>query len=167
MYLESNSYGQVAKALGLNVASVRRYVLNMAKYGKPILPKRRKPKESVMKAKKKSFYTQEPMPTSLKAAQRLIREQRIMLESLLESIDEHFGGAEGSKKKISVLSQQLRKHMAEGYPLPNLADLSIPQGAPITVVLEVLARECAQIRNSVIASKLCPDNTKDATESAE
>lgn len=167
MYQETNSYARVGHALGLNPASVLRYVTNMAKYGQPILPRGQKPKEPVMKAEKNDIQVPEPMPTTLKAAQRLIKEQRIMLESLLESIDEHLGGTVGSKKKISVLSRQLRKHMKEGYPLPNLADLSIPPGAPITVVLEVLARECAQIRSSVIASKLCVSSTKDATGSSE
>ena len=78
-------------------------------------------------------------PKTLKSAERLIQEQRIVLESLLASIDKHLGGADGSEKKISSL----------------------------IVVLETLASECRKIRDSEIESKLSKDSTKADTASGE
>ena len=62
---------------------------------------------------------------------------------------------------------QLRQHIAEGYPLPNLADSPIPAGAPFIVVLETLANECRKIRNSWIESELSKSITKGDTASVE
>ena len=97
----------------------------------------------------------------------MLEEQRIVLESLLESMNKHLGGTEGSKKKISSLTMQLRQHIAAGYPLPDLADSPIPAGAPFIVVLETLANECRKIRNSWIESEFSKSITKDDTVSDE
>ena len=105
-------------------------------------------------------------PKTLKSAERMLEEQRIVLESLLESMNKHLGGTDGSKKKISSLTKQLRQHIAAGYPLPNLADSPIPAGAPFIVVLETLANECRRIRNSLIESESSKSTTKDDTASA-
>lgn len=99
--------------------------------------------------------------------ERLIAQQRIMIESLLESMDKHLGGESGDQKKISSLTQQLRQHIAEGYPLPSLVDSPAPTGAPFIVVLEHLANECLKIRLSANASEHCTSSTKADTASGE
>lgn len=70
-------------------------------------------------------------------------------------------------KKISSLTQQLRQHIAAGYPLPSLVDSPAPTGAPFIVVLEHLANECSKIRLSASESKLCSSGTKADTASEE
>lgn len=39
-------------------------------------------------------------PKTLKSAERMLEEQRIVLESLLESMNKHLGGTDGSKKRF-------------------------------------------------------------------
>ena len=149
------SYTQAARVCNISAADVRRYVQNMAKFGVPLLPRGR-PSASTKLAMKTASCAKVPVPVkkpkTLKSAERMLEEQRIVLESLLESMNKHLGGTDGSKKKISSLTKQLRQHIAAGYPLPNLADSPIPAGAPFIVVLETLANECRRIRNSLIES---------------
>ena len=88
---------------------------------------------------------------TLKSAECMLEEQRIVMESLLESINKHLDGIDGLKK-ISSLTMRFRQHIATGYPLPNLADSPIPDGAPFIDVLETLANECRLSRSSLIKS---------------
>ena len=163
------SYTQAARVCNISAADVRRYVQNMAKFGVPLLPRGR-PSASTKLAMKTASCAKVPVPVkkpkTLKSAERMLEEQRIVLESLLESMNKHLGGTDGSKKKISSLTKQLRQHIAAGYPLPNLADSPIPAGAPFIVVLETLANECRRIRNSLIESEFSKSTTKDDTASA-
>lgn len=165
-----HSYTQAARVCNISPSDVRRYVKNMAKWGVPLLPKGR-PSASTRLAMKTASCAKVPVsvkkPKTLKSAERMLEEQRILLESLLESMNKHLGGTDGSKKKISLLTMQLRQHIAEGYPLPNLADSPIPAGAPFIVVLETLANECRKIRNSWIESELSKSTTKGDTASVE
>lgn len=163
------SYTQAARVCNISAADVRRYVQNMAKFGVPLSPRGR-PSASTKLAMKTASCAKVPVPAkkpkTLKSAERMLEEQRIVLESLLESMNKHLGGTDGSKKKISSLTKQLRQHIAAGYPLPNLADSPIPAGAPFIVVLETLANECRRIRNSLIESEFSKSTTKDDTASA-
>lgn len=165
MYTDYKSYSAVARALGLASSRVRQYVLNVNQYGCPILPQGRPCRKNVMKQLPKKRKSPRPpsLPKEVKAAHKIIEEQRIVLESLLEAIDEQLGGASGSKKKISFLTQQLKNHIVEGYLLPDLANLQIPPGAPITDILERLVNACWQIKSSGTASQLCKKNMKDVT----
>lgn len=150
------NYSQVARVCNISPADVYHYVQNMAKWGVPLLPCGR-PSASTKLAMKSTFRSKASVPAkkpkTLKSAERMLEEQRIVLESLLESINKHLGGSDGSKKKISSLTMQLRQHIAAGYPLPNLADSPIPAGAPFIDVLEILANECRLIRSSLIESE--------------
>lgn len=103
-------------------------------------------------------------PQTLKAAQRENEELRIALTSLLEAIDEHLGSQGSKKNEIGFLSLQLRDHIERGYPLPRLADLSIPQGAPITVVLRILVNACNEMKLSLLESEPSKSDTNIATE---
>lgn len=164
------NYAQAARVCNISRSDVYRYVQNMAKWGVPLLPRGR-PSASTKLAMKTSSCAKIPVPVkkpkTLKSAERMLEEQRIVLESLLESMNKHLGGTEGSKKKISSLTMQLRQHIAAGYPLPDLADSPIPAGAPFIVVLETLANECRKIRNSWIESEFSKSITKDDTVSDE
>ena len=164
------NYAQAARVCNISRSDVYRYVQNMAKWGVPLLPRGR-PSASTKLAMKTSSCAKIPVPVkkpkTLKSAERMLEEQRIVLESLLESMNKHLGGTEGSKKKISSLTMQLRQHIAAGYPLPDLADSPIPAGAPFIVVLETLANECRKIRNSWIESEFSKSTTKDDTVSDE
>ena len=164
------NYAQAARVCNISRSDVYRYVQNMAKWGVPLLPCRQ-PSASTKLAMKTSSCAKIPVPVkkpkTLKSAERMLEEQRIVLESLLESMNKHLGGTEGSKKKISSLTMQLRQHIAAGYPLPDLADSPIPAGAPFIVVLETLANECRKIRNSWIESEFSKSTTKDDTVSDE
>ena len=95
----------------------------MAKWGVPLLPRGRQ-SASTKLAMKTDSCAKIPVPVkkpkTLKSAERMLEEQRIVLESLLESINKHLGGTEGSKKKISSLTMQLRQHIAAGYRCPIL-----------------------------------------------
>lgn len=164
------SYGAAARECGLRPSDVFRYVKNMAKYGIPLLPRGHGSTlmETEMKSRSRAkSLVSSKKPKTLKSAERLITEQRIMIESLLESIDKHLGGEIGAQKKISLLTQQLRQHIAEGYPLPSLVDSPAPTGAPFIVVLEHLAGECSKIRLSASESELCRSSTKVDTASGE
>lgn len=170
MFEQFGSYAAAARECGLRPSDVFRYVKNMAKYGIPLLPRGRG--SASMKTDMKSRSRAKSLvstkkPKTLKSAERLIAEQRIMIESLLESIDKHLGGEIGAQKKISSLTQQLRQHIAAGYPLPSLVDSPAPTGAPFIVVLEHLANECSKIRLSASESKLCSSGTKADTASGE
>lgn len=168
MFEQLGSYGATARECGLRPSDVFRYVKNMAKYGIPLLPRGRG--SASMKTDMKSRSRAKSLtkkPKTLKSAERLISEQRIMIESLLESIDKHLGGEIGAQKKISSLTQQLRQHIAAGYPLPSLVDSPAPTGAPFIVVLEHLASECSKIRLSASESELCSSGTKVDTASGE
>ena len=164
------NYAQAARVCNISRSDVYRYVQNMAKWGVPLLPRGR-PSASTKLAMKTYSCAKIPVPVkkpkTLKSAERMLEEQRIVLESLLESMNKHLGGTEGSKKKISSLTMQLRQHIAAGYPLPDLADSPIPAGAPFIVVLETLANECRKIRNSWIESEFSKSTTKDDTGSDE
>ena len=164
------SYSAAGRACGLRPSDVFRYVKNMAKYGIPLLPRGRSsaPMRMDMKSRSRTkSLISTKKPKTLKSAERLIAQQRIMIESLLESMDKHLGGESGDQKKISSLTQQLRQHIAEGYPLPSLVDSPAPTGAPFIVVLEHLANECLKIRLSANASEHCTSSTKADTASGE
>lgn len=169
-YVACRSYAEAARICNISSSAVYRYVQNMSKWGMPLLSAERSPSSTKLEMKstvRAKALLSIKKPKTLKSAERLIQEQRIVLESLLASIDKHLGGADGSKKKISSLTKQLRQHIAAGYPLPNLADSPIPAGAPFIVVLETLASECRKIRDSEIESKLSKDSTKADTASGE
>ena len=95
------SYTQAARVCNISAADVRRYVQNMAKFGVPLLPRGR-PSASTKLAMKTASCAKVPVPVkkpkTLKSAERMLEEQRIVLESLLESMNKHLGGTDGSKK---------------------------------------------------------------------
>ena len=96
------NYAQAARVCNISPSDVYRYVQNMAKWGVPLLPRGR-PSASTKLAMKTSSCAKIPVPVkkpkTLKSAERMLEEQRIVLESLLESMNKHLGGTEGSKKK--------------------------------------------------------------------
>ena len=107
LYTELKSYQAVAHQLGgMNASTVRRYVLNVEKYGVPILPKGRGGKaklqaltqgDSIMSKRKTK-----PRSRSMNAIKRERDECKIALESLLEAIQEKFeDDDEGLKKKFN------------------------------------------------------------------
>ena len=101
MFEQLGSYGAAARECGLRSSDVFRYVKNMAKYGIPLLPRGRG--SASVKTDMKSRSRAKSLtkkPKTLKSAERLITEQRIMIESLLESIDKHLGGEIGAQKKF-------------------------------------------------------------------
>ena len=167
-YLKCKSYSAVGKQWGVSSSSVRQYVLNMANYGHPSLRHRVATQDKAMPNRKFKSALMDPdaeLPKDLNAAHKLIREQQIAFKSLLESIDNNLGGAEGSKKKLSFLTKQLLAHIEQGYPLPSPAIFLKLQGAPIIDVLEGLDRECEKIRSSAIASSVSKRLMTDDTES--
>lgn len=104
LYTQLQSFSAVATVLGLHSHSVQAYVSNMAVYGVPILPLGRH------NATREELVKNLPLPPvkevqktvktkDLSKAQRVIEEQRIMLDCLLASIDKHLGGHESSKKR--------------------------------------------------------------------
>ena len=85
-------------------------------------------------------------PGNLKAAQRLIREQRIIIESLLAAINKRYEGPADEKERVSRLTTELQRHIAEGYPVPDLSKLSISPETPLIEVLERIAAASLEIR---------------------
>lgn len=97
------SYTKVAQVCNISAADVRRYVQNMAKFGVPLLPRGRPSSSTKLAMESASLpKTIAPVkkPKTLKSAERLLEEQRIVLESLLESMNKHLGGTDGSKKRF-------------------------------------------------------------------
>ena len=92
------NYAQAARVCNISPSDVCRYVRNMAKRGVPLLPRGR-PSASTKLAMKTASCAQIPVPVkkpkTLKSAERMLEEQR--MESLLESMNKHLGGTEGSK----------------------------------------------------------------------
>ena len=102
-YVACRSYAEAARICNISSSAVYRYVQNMSKWGTPLLSAERP--SSSTKLEMKSTVRAKALlsikkPKTLKSAERLIQEQRIVLESLLASIDKHLGGADGSEKKI-------------------------------------------------------------------
>ncbi|MDO5531149.1 hypothetical protein [Sutterella sp.] len=85
-------------------------------------------------------------PGNLKAAQRLIREQRIIIESLLVAINKRYDGPAEEKERVSRLTMELQRHIAEDYPVPDLSKLSISPETPLIEVLERIAAASLEIR---------------------
>lgn len=103
MFEQLGSYGAAARECGLRSSDIFRYVKNMAKYGIPLLPRGRDSASMKTDMKFRSHaksLVSTKKPKTLKSAERLITEQRIMIESLLELIDKHLGGEIGAQKKF-------------------------------------------------------------------
>ena len=122
LYTELKSYHAVAHQLGgMKASTVRRYVLNVEKYGIPILPKGRGGKaklqaliqgDSLM-----SKCKTKPRSRSMNAIKKERDEYKIALECLLESIQEKYeDDDEGLKKKVRFLAGQLKDHVKSGLP---------------------------------------------------
>ena len=77
---------------------------------------------------------------------------QLLLECLVNSLDEPLT-AEGTREKISSWTSQLRQHLEDGYPLPDLRVTPVPAGASTDVVLKFLANECSRIRREVDEAK--------------
>lgn len=160
-YAVCQSYNAAGCALGMSASDVRRYVQNVEKFGAPILKRGvrcQAPEIKNMPDKTTASRGKENVAKELKTARRTIEEQRIVLDCLLKSIDEHLGS---KKNNVPSLIRQLRAHIAAGYPLPELAKLQVPAGAPFTAVLEILVKECSRLRLLAIASKCSKNATKD------
>ena len=106
LYTELKSYHAVAHQLGgMSVSTVRRYVLNVQKYGVPILPKGRGGKAKLQALTQgdliMSKHKTKPRSRSMNAIKKERDEYKIALECLLESIQEKFeDDDEGLKKKF-------------------------------------------------------------------
>ena len=173
LYTELKSYTAVAHQLGgMNAASVRRYVLNVERYGIPILPRGRGCKaklqavtwgDSLMSKRKTK-----PRSKSMNAIKKEREEYKIALESLLEAIQEKFeDDDEGLKKKVRFLAGQLKDHVKSGLPLPVSAASLASREVPFIEKLEALVEESRKIQLSVLESKLSKKNTTTATGSIE
>ncbi|MFU0842279.1 MAG: hypothetical protein ACFWTZ_06720 [Burkholderia sp.] len=76
----------------------------------------------------------------------------LILDCLMNSLDEPLT-AEGTREKISSWTSQLRQHLEDGYPLPDLRVTPVPAGASTDVVLKFLANECSRIRREADEAK--------------
>ena len=96
LYTELKSYHAVAHQLGgMSVSTVRRYVLNVQKYGVPILPKGRGGKAKLQALTQGDLIMSKrsqtkPRSRSMNAIKKERDEYKIALECLLESIQEKF-----------------------------------------------------------------------------
>ena len=169
LYTELKSYNAVARQLGgMKPSTVRRYVLNVEKYGIPILPQGRDSKaklqaltqgDSLMSKRKTK-----PRSRSMNAIKKERDEYKIALECLLESIQEKYeDDDEGLKKKVRFLAGQLKDHVKSGLPLPVSVASLASREVPFIEKLEALAEESRKIRLSVLESKLSKKNTTTAT----
>ncbi|MDL2059611.1 hypothetical protein MUN46_006685 [Mesosutterella sp. AGMB02718] len=78
----------------MSASDVRRYVQNVEKFGAPILKRGvrcQAPEIKNMPDKTTASRGKENVAKELKTARRTIEEQRIVLDCLLKSIDEHLG----------------------------------------------------------------------------
>ena len=168
LYTELKSYNAVARQLGGMKPTVRRYVLNVEKYGIPILPQGRDSKaklqaltqgDSLMSKRKTK-----PRSRSMNAIKKERDEYKIALECLLESIQEKFeDDDEGQKKKVRFLAGQLKNHVKSGLPLPISVASLASREVPFIEKLEALVEESRQIQLSVLESKLSKKNMGTAT----
>ena len=168
LYTELKSYNAVARQLGGMKPTVRRYVLNVEKYGIPILPKGRGGKaklqaliqgDSLM-----SKCKTKPRSRSMNAIKKERDEYKIALECLLESIQEKYeDDDEGLKKKVRFLAGQLKDHVKSGLPLPVSVVSLASREVPFIEKLEALVEESRQIQLSVLESKLSKKNMGTAT----
>ena len=168
LYTELKSYNAVARQLGGMKPTVRRYVLNVEKYGIPILPQGRDSKaklqaltqgDSLMSKRKTK-----PRSRSMNAIKKERDEYKIALECLLESIQEKFeDDDEGQKKKVRFLAGQLKNHVKSGLSLPISVASLASREVPFIEKLEALVEESRQIQLSVLESKLSKKNTTTAT----
>lgn len=169
LYTELKSYNAVARQLGgMKPSTVRRYVLNVEKYGIPILPQGRDSKaklqaltqgDSLMSKRKTK-----PRSRSMNAIKKERDEYKIALECLLESIQEKFeDDDEGQKKKVRFLAGQLKNHVKSGLPLPISVASLASREVPFIEKLEALVEESRQIQLSVLESKLSKKNMGTAT----
>lgn len=164
------SYSAAGRACGLRPSDVFRYVKNMAKYGIPLLPRGRSSAPMRMDMKSRSRTKSLISTKKTENAQIGGTPDRAAADHDRKSsrIDGQASWRRKRRsKKISSLTQQLRQHIAEGYPLPSLVDSPAPTGAPFIVVLEHLANECLKIRLSANASEHCTSSTKADTASGE
>ena len=169
LYTELKSYNAVARQLGgMKPSTVRRYVLNVEKYGIPILPQGRDSKaklqaltqgDSLMSKRKTK-----PRSRSMNAIKKERDEYKIALECLLESIQEKFeDDDEGQKEKVRFLAGQLKNHVKSGLPLPISVASLASREVPFIEKLEALVEESRQIQLSVLESKLSKKNMGTAT----
>ena len=168
LYTELKSYNAVARQLGGMKPTVRRYVLNVEKYGIPILPQGRDSKaklqaltqgDSLMSKRKTK-----PRSRSMNAIKKERDEYKIALECLLESIQEKFeDDDEGQKEKVRFLAGQLKNHVKSGLPLPISVASLASREVPFIEKLEALVEESRQIQLSVLESKLSKKNMGTAT----
>ena len=168
LYTELKSYNAVARQLGGMKPTVRRYVLNVEKYGIPILPQGRDSKaklqaltqgDSLMSKRKTK-----PRSRSMNAIKKERDEYKIALECLLESIQEKYeDDDEGLKKKVRFLAGQLKDHVKSGLPLPVSVASLASREVPFIEKLEALVEESRQIQLSVLESKLSKKNMGTAT----
>ena len=169
LYTELKSYHAVAHQLGgMKASTVRRYVLNVEKYGIPILPKGRGGKaklqaliqgDSLM-----SKCKTKPRSRSMNAIKKERDEYKIALECLLESIQEKYeDDEEGLKKKVRFLAGQLKDHVKSGLPLPVSVASLASREVPFIEKLEALVEESRKIQLSVLESKLSKKNMGTAT----
>lgn len=139
LYREIQSSWEVARRMNCSDADVLRYVNNTNLYGHPFKARGRPKSSEVDMTATKGKQDQTSLSKEEKSYKRKLEEVTTVLNCLLEQIENCVDI--GSKKKASCLTRQLRNHIKKGYPLPDLANCSIPRGAAITDVLTILARE--------------------------
>ena len=169
LYTELKSYRAVAHQLGgMKASTVRRYVLNVAQYGIPILPRGRCGKAKLQALTQgdslMSKCKTKPRSRSMNAIKKERDEYKIALESLLEAIQEKFeDDDEELKKKVRFLAGQLKDHVKSGLPLPVSVASLASREVPFIEKLEALVEESRQIQLSVLESKLSKKNMGTAT----
>lgn len=175
LYTKIKSYSAVAHRLGgMSPSDVRRFVLNVSRYGIPFLPRGVHAKaklESLTKAREQgeqlmSKHKPKTRWRSLNSLKKERDEYKVMLECLLKSIEKNFEHEDqDSKKKGKFLAGQLKRHVEMGYPLPDSATLLVSPEVPFIDKLEALVNESLKIQSSCLESELSKIKTMGAMES--